>query len=182
MNKLNNKSKISQIIKYKGNTITEEKNIANTFCDFFTNVGQEYANNIPKTNKLPKMYMKNKQTNTTFLNPTDPEEISNIINRLKPKNSSGHDNINAKLLKSFVNEIKLPVSILTNLSLSNGIFPDIYKLAKVVPIFKAKDKEEVTNYRPISLLPTLLKYYITANMDSEPITQQMMPLPNLSPI
>ncbi len=28
MNKLNDKSKIPQIIKYKGNTITEEKNIA----------------------------------------------------------------------------------------------------------------------------------------------------------
>ena len=157
MNKLNNKSNTPHIIKHKGNTITEQKTIVNAFCDYFTNVGQEYANNIPKTNKLPKMYMKNKQMNTMYLNPTDPEEISNIINRLKPKNSSGHDNINSKLLKSLVSEIKLPVSILTNLSLSNGIFPDIYKLAEVVPIFKAKNKEEVTNYRPISLLPTLSK-------------------------
>jgi hypothetical protein len=31
------------------------------------------------------------------------------------------------------------------------------KLAKVIPIYKAKAKDEFSNYRPLSLLPTLSK-------------------------
>ena len=38
-----------------------------------------------------------------------------------------------------------------------GFFPQIFKTAKVVPIFKAGDKHLVRNYRPISLLPSLSK-------------------------
>ena len=52
---------------------------------------------------------------------------------------------------------KNPISVLVNISLRSGIFPDIYKIAKVVPIYKSKNKEDIGNYRPISLLPTLSK-------------------------
>ena len=40
-----------------------------------------------------------------------------------------------------------------NLSLSTGIFPTKWKLAKVVPLFKSGDSTDVNNYRPVSLLP-----------------------------
>ena len=38
-----------------------------------------------------------------------------------------------------------------------GTFPSILKQARVIPIFKAGDKEDPGNYRPISILPTLSK-------------------------
>ncbi len=101
--------------------------------------------------------MKNRVKNTIYLSPTDPEAIDNIIRSMKLKNSSGHDNINSKLIKSLKNELKDPISILTNLSITNGMFPVTYKLAEVIPIYKSKNKEEINNYRPISLLPTLTK-------------------------
>ena len=47
--------------------------------------------------------------------------------------------------------------IIFNQSITQGIFPDIMKLADVIPIYKGKDKDEVINYRPISLLMTLSK-------------------------
>ena len=37
------------------------------------------------------------------------------------------------------------------------IFPSIFKIAKVVSIFKSGNKQKVSNYRPVSLLPTLSK-------------------------
>ena len=48
-------------------------------------------------------------------------------------------------------------SIVINKSLENGYVPTTFKIAKVTPIFKAKDSQEFTNYRPISLLPTISK-------------------------
>ncbi len=84
---------------------------------YFTIVGQDYAHKIPKTNKTQCQYLKVKLNNTIYLNPTDQKEISKIINELKPKTSSGHDSINSNILKSLNNELKLPISMLTNLSL-----------------------------------------------------------------
>ena len=44
-----------------------------------------------------------------------------------------------------------------NLSLGESLFPDEWKKAKVTPIFKAGDKTDVGNYRPISVLPIISK-------------------------
>ena len=38
-----------------------------------------------------------------------------------------------------------------------GIFPDDLKLAKVTPIYKADNSSNISNYRPISMLPCFSK-------------------------
>lgn len=45
------------------------------------------------------------------------------------------------------------------MSFSQGIFPDLLKIAKICPIYKAKNNQEFTNYRPISLLPSFTKIF-----------------------
>ena len=47
--------------------------------------------------------------------------------------------------------------MLINKSIESGIVPDKLKLAKIVPIFKAKEQHLISNYRPISLLPVFSK-------------------------
>ena len=89
-----------------------------------------------------------------FMAPTDQNEIIKMIDTLKRKNSSGHDNISSALLKDMKFELAKPLEIL---SLSEGSVPDDMKLAQVIPIYKAKNKETLNNYRPISLLPTFAK-------------------------
>ena len=80
-----------------------------------------------------------------------------LIDSLKQKNSSGHDNITSSLIKDIKHEIAIPLTILFNKSIHSGRVPDDIKLAKVIPIYKAKDKELLNNYRPISLPPTTSK-------------------------
>ena len=46
-----------------------------------------------------------------------------------------------------------------NKSFSLGIFPDVLKIARVVPIFKGGFTSELINYRPISILPSLSKIF-----------------------
>ena len=41
--------------------------------------------------------------------------------------------------------------------MSEGIFPDKLKTAKVCPVYKSGSKTEFTNYRPISILPSFSK-------------------------
>ena len=40
-----------------------------------------------------------------------------------------------------------------NLSFSQGTFPDTRKQATVIPLYKGGNKTDVSNYRPVSLLP-----------------------------
>ena len=51
----------------------------------------------------------------------------------------------------------MPLSNVINKSISQGIVPTCMKKAKIIPIYKAKDEQQFTNYRPISLLPTISK-------------------------
>ena len=53
--------------------------------------------------------------------------------------------------------LSIPLSIIINNSLVMGLVPDMAKLAKIIPIYKEKDKKKISNYRPISLLPVLSK-------------------------
>jgi len=52
--------------------------------------------------------------------------------------------------------VKLLLPII-NETVTNGVFPDALKIARVIPIFKKGDKTNLNNYRPISLLPVLSK-------------------------
>ena len=52
-----------------------------------------------------------------------------------------------------------------NQMLNTGIFPDKLKQSKVTPIFKANDKELLSNYRPISVLSSMSKLYEYAISD-----------------
>ncbi len=153
----NDKSSISDTFKISNKAVTNPSVIANEFCTFFTNIGIKYANEI-QPSKVPfDNYMKNKSERNMFLSPTDPTEICKLIDSLKNKHSCGHDGISSVLLKSVKHEIAVPLTLLINKSLSCGEVPDQMKLAKIIPIYKSKDKQLLNNYRPISLLPTTSK-------------------------
>ena len=95
-------------------------------------------------------FLQRKVQNNMFMAPTDQHEIIKLIDSLKPMNSSGHDNITSALIKDIKHEIAIPLTILFNKSIHGGRVPDDIKLAKVIPIYKAKYKELLNNCRPIS--------------------------------
>ena len=85
------------------------------------------------------------------------QEIIKIIDNLPNKNSSGHDKINNILLKNIKNEIATPLEGVFNMSLEQGVFPDIMKKAEVIPLCKGKERDLCMNYRPLLLLLTVSK-------------------------
>ena len=56
------------------------------------------------------------------------------------------------MLRRVSKSVSKPLCILMNISFEEGIFPDIWKIANVIPIFKKGDKSQPSNYRPVALL------------------------------
>jgi len=69
------------------------------------------------------------------------------------------DKVHPFLLSVEALEIAKPLTHLINLSLTQGTFPDSLTIAKVVPVFKQGSRMLCTNYRPISVLPSLSKIF-----------------------
>ena len=81
------------------------------------------------------------------------DDILKLIRNLNPNKASGSDGISGQMLLICDASVVLPLKIIYKNILSTSVFPDIWKLANVTPIFKKEDKQLVKNYRPISLLP-----------------------------
>ena len=62
-------------------------------------------------------------------------------------------------MKAIKQEIVKPLTFIINQSLKTGTFPDRLKVARVRPLFKNGDNQLITNYRPISILPSLSKIF-----------------------
>ena len=60
-------------------------------------------------------------------------------------------------MKSLNEAISLLLCRIFNQSIMEGRFPELMKLAEVVPLYKSKEMDIVINYRPISLLITISK-------------------------
>ena len=90
--------------------------------------------------------------------PSDSEENVNLIRR-QNKKSTDLMNIPVFIYKNLASLIAPTVSMLFNNSLSQGIFPECFKTAKIIPIFKSGDSNSIVNYRPISMLPFLSKMF-----------------------
>ena len=71
------------------------------------------------------------------------------------KNSSGHNGISNKLLKSIKSCVSKSLTIIINQMITAEIFPDAFKVSKVMPVFKKSNCFLTSNYKPTSLLPTI---------------------------
>ena len=83
------------------------------------------------------------------------KEVQDILITLKPSKAPGPDGISPHVLKLTAKTISKPLTNLFNLSLQRGIFPDIWKQANVIPIFKKGDKSSPNINRPVSLLSSV---------------------------
>ena len=163
--KQNDKSAIQDTFVINNNDINDQNIIANEFCKFFTNIGTSQASNIQHPDTHYKQYLAKlnsqnspfSQGNSLYLEPSDPVEVSNIINALKPKHSTGYDNLSMHFIKQINDEICFPISIIINKSIVEGKVPDSLKIAEIIPVYKSKEKNIIDNYRPISILPPISK-------------------------
>ena len=138
--------------------ITNPYDIANIFNKYFSSVADTAKENSKYSHKHFSGFLNNQCNNSMFIQPTDSEEIANIISTFNMNKSNG-PNIPYKILYLLKKDISEQLAYLFNLSLSSGVFPSLLKIAKVVPVHKNDSKLDCRNYRPISLLSNIEKIF-----------------------
>ena len=99
--KTGNKKNMIESLKIRNLTKYDPDSITSEFCEFFSTVGEKFANDIrpPQHNIDHYLNKMQRSTSTLFLAPTSEEELHYLINSLPNKASSGHDSISNNLLK-----------------------------------------------------------------------------------
>ena len=135
--------------------ITDAEKIADEFNKLFTNIGTDLGNKILNASKPFDSYIT--KANTSMESQSlSINELKDAFFSLKINKSPGHDGVSFNVIKKCFGELCEPLKYLFNLSIVKGIFPDDLKIGKVIPIYKADNSSNVSNYRPISRKTNIL--------------------------
>ena len=151
------KSSTCSSLLVNNKTINDSQSITNHFNDYFASVAGDLVSSLPQSSCSFMSYLPETSINSIYFYPTTLTEVKRIISGLKPKNSTGIDEIPSSILKSTPDNILLAITHIFNLSLTKGEFITDFKTSKIIPILKKGKATNVSNYRPISLLCTMSK-------------------------
>ena len=140
-----------------GNEINDKMKIAEYCNESFTDIGKKLASKISPSNSNVTDYIKT-ITHAKFKQIT-PIQVHKIISKLKNGKATGIHQMPNKLLKVSKELISSSLARIFNQCIQTNIFPDDFKIRCVTPIFKSGDKEDLNNYRPISVLPTVAQIF-----------------------
>jgi hypothetical protein len=136
--------------------ISNAKVIANEFNNYFASIPDEIRSQIPETN-LNGLNHIARNENSMVLYQCTIEEVKNIIGSMK--GSKVENDLNLKMLKIGVDYFSSFITVLINMCVETGTYPDLLKIAHITPIYKSGAKNNVCNYRPISILINLNKIF-----------------------
>ena len=134
--------------------VTDFKEKSEIFNSFFANQCSLIPNNSILPSEL-KLLTEHTLTSCDF----SESDILQIINNQDSNKAHGHDMISIRMLKLCGEAICRPLNIIFKTCLNTGKFPSEWKKGNVVPIHKKDDKQNVKNYRPVSLLPICGKIF-----------------------
>ena len=80
------------------------------------------------------------------------KDVGDLLRAINVNKATGHDGVSPKLLKEAGAAIVPSLTKLINMSLMKSKVPSMWKKANVLPLFKKGSKNNVNNYRPVSLL------------------------------
>ena len=128
--------------------ITDPKEKAELFNSFFSN----QCSLLKTCSKLPNNLRYVTDNRLRTINFTT-DNIEKIIGSLNPNKAQGHDNISIRTLKICANTICKPLELIFKQALTTVVFLSEWKKGNIVPCYKKGDKQNIKNYRPVSLLP-----------------------------
>ena len=134
-----------------GDIISDTKQKADSLNEYFTAQTQ-----IPNDTNSP-IPLVSLSTHSLSVVETDELEVLNLLSNVDISKACGLDNISNRIIKLCAIGIHKPFTRLLNTSFRLGQYPNAWKFANVIPLFKKDNRQVRSNYRPISLLVNLSK-------------------------
>ena len=128
---------------------------ADNFNKYFATVGEEIQKNLKKefqAESFEGLQGFDFQLETKA-------SIDKIIDQIRGDVAIGHDEIGARIIKDGKPTLAPILTQLVNLSYELKTFPKCMKIAAIKALHKKEDKNDFSNYRPISILPTMSKVF-----------------------
>lgn len=140
---------MSKIKTESDETITDATQIADIWNHYLIEKSEELArqcseNIAQATNHQIKYKNRNNVSNSFVLLPTDESEIKALVSKFAPKKNQSFDKLSMYLIKNCIDALSRPIAALVNKCFLSGEYPDIFKTAKIIPIYKSGSKNDLS--------------------------------------
>ena len=141
--------------------MTQEK--ANKHNNFFATIGLEIQKKLAQT--APPTQEQPVQNEAPEIKPMfsfkaeTQKNIEKLIDNIRSDVAVGDDMIGARLIKDIKNTVSPVLTKIINKGYETNTFPNIMKKAVIKALHKKGNTDDISNYRPISILPTLSKTF-----------------------
>ena len=152
-----NKPTVVNELTVGNNTLTCPEDIAEGFNEYFSNIGPDLSSRIDSSNYNFETYIKNAKSEFAAFQPVTVSQISHLLHGLSGNKATGTDKISYKIIKLAAPVISDSLTLIFNQAITLSSFPDEWKIARVVPLYKNGQRGIPGNYRPISVLPAISK-------------------------
>ena len=137
--------------------LTSPEDIAEGFNEYFSNIGPDLASKIDYSNSNFETYVKIAQSEFAAFQPVTVSHVSHLLHGLSNNKATGIDKISSKIIKLAAPVISDSLTLIFNQAITLSSFPDEWKVARVMPLYKNGQRSIPGNYRPISVLPAISK-------------------------
>lgn len=145
-----------------GSMVKKDSDVADCFEEFFENIPTKITETLNASPDLAETLLRDNvpSCNNVFkFTHIDAHSVTKTFKSLKLKNTEDLWGMSVKCIDTVITVLAPYLSLIFNECVDNGIFPDLMKYSKVVPLYKAGSKEDPSNFRPVSVLPVFSKIF-----------------------
>lgn len=141
-------------MKYGDKSASTDIEKAELFAEFFQSVYTKHSID----NELPS-FIENRQDHNCFNLRVTAESVLGVLSRMNLSKGSGFDGVSSLFLRECAEILTIPLYTIYSRSLRDCVYPDLFKIGQITPIFKAGNRNNIENYRGVSVLPNLAKVF-----------------------
>ena len=136
--------------------VKENDEIAELFNELFLSIGEKLAKEVDPVDISPTQQVKQTESKFRFRK-ISSIKVFDTLNKLKSGKSTELFHMPNKALNIAKDLIATSLADIFNACIETTVFPDDLKIGKVTPIFKSERKDDLNNYHPITVLPTVAR-------------------------
>jgi hypothetical protein len=144
-------------IKISGASVYAPDEIAENFNQYFSNIGQNLAASIDSNGVDFEHFVKGASSQFRNFKIVSDNDVLKPLSGLSKYKATGIDKVSGKMLKAAAPAIAQSLPYIFNSSIKTCHFPNDWKIARVIPLFKKGERRLPENYRPILILPVISK-------------------------